>query len=147
MIIEIFGMGCAKCEQLTKNVQRAVEELGIEAQVNKIEDFEMFIRRGITMTPGLVIDGEIRSMGRVPSVNEIKEMIETGCKEMTVQPTSRPQRALLPVDALGWGWHSIPVPEVRTSARFPTTRPNPCPSRDWANSHAWPALAPMEKAS
>ncbi len=88
MIIEIFGMGCVKCKQLMMNVQQAVKELGVEAQVNKIEDFEMLIRRGITMTPGLVIDGEIRSMGRVPSVIEIKEMIEVVGKEKTVQPTS-----------------------------------------------------------
>ena len=77
MIIEIFGLGCSNCERLMNNAQRAVDELGIEAQIIKVEDFEMLIREGITMTPGLVIDGEIRSMGRVPSVEEIKEMIET----------------------------------------------------------------------
>jgi len=87
MIIEIFGMGCNNCERLKKNVQSAVDELGIVAQIIKVEDFEMLIRKGISMTPGLVIDGEIRSMGRVPSVEEIKEMIKTGGKESGTQQT------------------------------------------------------------
>lgn len=88
MIIEVFGLGCSNCEQLANNAQRAVDELGIEAQIIKVEDFEMLIRKGITTTPGLVIDGEIRSMGRVPSVEEIKEMLQTGGKDKETQPAS-----------------------------------------------------------
>jgi small redox-active disulfide protein 2 len=84
MIIEIFGLGCENCELLKNNVQRAVDALNIKAQIIKVEDFEMIIRKGITMTPGLVIDGEIRSMGRVPSVEEIKEIIETTGGGITV---------------------------------------------------------------
>ena len=87
MIIEIFGMGCNNCERLKNNVVRAVDELGIEAQIIKVEDFEKLIRKGITMTPGLVIDDEIRSMGRVPGVEEIMEMIGTAGNKR-VQPTS-----------------------------------------------------------
>ncbi len=88
MMIEVFGLGCNNCERLMNNAQRAINELGIEAQIIKVEDFEMLIRKGITMTPGLVIDGEIRSMGRVPDVEEIKEMIKTGSKESGTQQTS-----------------------------------------------------------
>jgi small redox-active disulfide protein 2 len=88
VIIEILGLGCSNCERLMNNVQRAVDELGIDAQIIKVEDFEMIIRRGITKTPGLVIDGEIRSMGRVPSVEEIKEMIGTVGKEREPHPAS-----------------------------------------------------------
>ena len=64
-----------KCKQVEKNVRVAVEELGPNIEVVKVEDFEELIRRGITMTPGLVIDGEIVAAGRVPAVNEIKDML------------------------------------------------------------------------
>ena len=73
-----------------KNVQQAVDELGIKAQIIKVEDFEMLIRRGITATPGLTIEGEIRSLGRVPSVEEMKEMIEEARKGKAAKPTSNP---------------------------------------------------------
>ena len=88
MIIEVFGTGCSNCEWLMKNAHTAVDELGIEAQIIKVDDFEMLIRKGITMTPGLVIDGEIRSMGRVPSVEEIKEMLQIAGKDKGVQPAT-----------------------------------------------------------
>ncbi len=90
MLIEIFGIGCVNCERLMKYVQQAVDELGVDAQIAKVEDFEMLIRKGITATPGLVIDGEIRSLGRVPSMEEIKEMIQGAGKEESPKPTSDP---------------------------------------------------------
>ncbi|MBI0583203.1 MAG: TM0996/MTH895 family glutaredoxin-like protein [Methanomassiliicoccus sp.] len=73
--IEVFGTGCVNCRQLEKNVRDAVGELGLAIEVIKIEDFETLIKRGITMTPGLAIDGEIVAMGRVPSVEDVKGMI------------------------------------------------------------------------
>jgi len=88
LIIEIFGLGCENCERLKDNVQKAVDELKVEVQIIKEEDFEMIIRKGITKTPGLVIDGEIRSMGRVPSVEEIKEMLQMVGREKGAQPVS-----------------------------------------------------------
>jgi small redox-active disulfide protein 2 len=88
LLIEIFGLGCENCERLKNNVQKAIEELGAKAQIVKVEDLEALIRKGITVTPGLVIDNEIRSMGRVPSVEEIKEMIGTAGKEQTTQRIS-----------------------------------------------------------
>jgi small redox-active disulfide protein 2 len=99
MIIEIFGIGCINCERLRKYVQQAVDELGVEAQIVKVEDFEVLIRRGITATPGLAIDGEIRSMGRVPNAEEIKEMIQEAGKECSPRPTSDPApdaKAIIP---------------------------------------------------
>jgi small redox-active disulfide protein 2 len=71
--IEILGTGCAKCKRLEKNVNEAVAGLGIE--VVKISDINEIASRGAMMTPGLVIDGEIVALGRVPSVDEIKSMI------------------------------------------------------------------------
>jgi small redox-active disulfide protein 2 len=71
--IEVLGTGCAKCKRLEKNVQEAVRGTGIE--VAKITDINEIASRGAMMTPGLVIDGEIVALGRVPSVEEIREMI------------------------------------------------------------------------
>ena len=73
--IEVLGTKCAKCKRVEKNARDAVKELGLNIDVIKIDDFEEIIRRGIMMTPGLVIDGEIVALGRVPSVDEIKSML------------------------------------------------------------------------
>jgi small redox-active disulfide protein 2 len=78
MTIEVFGLGCENCSRLESNVRKAVDELGIVAEVVRVEDFEVLIRRGVKSTPGLAIDGRIASMGRVPSVDQIKEMLGKG---------------------------------------------------------------------
>lgn len=73
--IEVLGTGCAKCRRLFDNVQAAVKELGITAEVVKVEDLDAIVESGVMMTPGLVIDDEIVSEGRVPDVNEIKSLL------------------------------------------------------------------------
>jgi small redox-active disulfide protein 2 len=73
--IEILGTGCAKCKRLYANVQEAVRDLKITADVVKIEDFDEIVNRGVMLTPGLFIDGELRAEGRVPCVDEIKTML------------------------------------------------------------------------
>lgn len=73
--IEVLGTGCAKCKRLEKNVREAVKELGADVEIVKIDDFDEIVKRGIMMTPGLVLDGEIVAAGRVPGVEEIKGMI------------------------------------------------------------------------
>lgn len=75
MKIEIFGTGCAKCKLLEKRVREAVEEIGGDIEIVKIEDIGEIINRGIMATPALAIDGKIKVAGRVPSKEEIKEMI------------------------------------------------------------------------
>ena len=74
--IEIMGTGCAKCKSLAKNVDKAVEELGIEAEVIKVDSLQEILNRGVMMTPGLFIDGEAKAIGRAPSVKEIKELLK-----------------------------------------------------------------------
>jgi small redox-active disulfide protein 2 len=74
--IEVLGTGCAKCKSLAKNVDKAVEELGIEAEVIKIDSLQEILNRGVMMTPGLFIDGEAKAIGRAPSVKEIKELLK-----------------------------------------------------------------------
>jgi len=78
MKIEIFGTGCAKCKKLEENVRKALEELGIDAEIAKVTKIEDIIERGLMMTPGLAIDGEIRSAGRVLSAEEVKKLIQEG---------------------------------------------------------------------
>jgi small redox-active disulfide protein 2 len=73
--IEVLGTGCAKCKRLEKNVREAVSELGLSIDVVKIDDFEEIVRRGLMITPGLAFDGEIVAAGRVPGVEEIRDMI------------------------------------------------------------------------
>ena len=76
--IEILGTGCAKCRRLVKNVEKAVTDLGIDAEIIKIEDITAIMDRGVLLTPGLAIDGELVVSGRVADVQEIKEILQ-GC--------------------------------------------------------------------
>ena len=76
MKIEILGMGCPKCKMLYKNAQAAVKEVGIEAEVIKIEDMDKITSYGVMMTPALVINGEVKTSGKVSSSEEIKKWLK-----------------------------------------------------------------------
>jgi small redox-active disulfide protein 2 len=73
--IEILGTGCAKCKRLYANVQEAVKDLKITADVTKVEELDEIVNRGVMLTPALFINGEVRAEGRVPCVDEIKTML------------------------------------------------------------------------
>jgi small redox-active disulfide protein 2 len=73
--IEILGTGCAKCNRLYANAEQAVKDMGIEAEVVKVDSIDAIAESGVMMTPALIIDGEIVTEGRVPDVNEIKSLI------------------------------------------------------------------------
>ncbi len=75
MKIEVLGTGCAKCKSLAENVRRAVQELGIDAEILKIDDIKEIMDREVMMTPALFIDGELKMMGRTGSVEEIKRLL------------------------------------------------------------------------
>jgi len=75
--IEVLGTGCAKCKSLLRNVERAVQELGIEAEVIRVDSLQEIMDRGIMMIPGLAINGEVKLVGRSPSVEEIKKMLQS----------------------------------------------------------------------
>lgn len=75
MKIEILGMGCAKCKQLMTNVQKAVKDTGVQAEVVKVEDIAQIMNYAVMSTPALVIDGEIKAAGKVLSADEIKSLI------------------------------------------------------------------------
>jgi small redox-active disulfide protein 2 len=73
--IQILGTGCAKCAKLTENAERAAKELGVEAEVEKVTDIKKIIKFGVMMTPGIAIDGEVKAVGKVLSVEEIKKLL------------------------------------------------------------------------
>ncbi|MDK9708152.1 MAG: thioredoxin family protein [Desulforhopalus sp.] len=77
MKIHVLGPGCAKCSQLADGVVAAAGELGIDIELEKVSDFNMIMSFGVMMTPGLVIDGEVKAVGRVPSQVELKEMLKS----------------------------------------------------------------------
>jgi small redox-active disulfide protein 2 len=73
--LQILGTGCAKCKQLTAAAKHAADESGIEYQIEKITDFTRFADFGVMFTPALVVDGELKVAGKVPSVEELKKLI------------------------------------------------------------------------
>ena len=75
MKIEILGSGCAKCKSVEKLVRTVVEELGIQADIVKIEDLQEIINRGIMMTPAVFINGKAKIVGRVPTADELKKLL------------------------------------------------------------------------
>ena len=76
MKIEILGTGCPKCKKLFEAAQQAVKELGVEAEVTKVEDINEIMKFNIMMTPALAVDGEVKVTGRIPRPEEIKKMIQ-----------------------------------------------------------------------
>ena len=76
MKIEIYGSGCAKCKKTEEIVRQVVNELNIKAEISKIEDLQKIIDKGIMMTPAVAIDGEIKILGRVPSTQDVKKILQ-----------------------------------------------------------------------
>jgi small redox-active disulfide protein 2 len=72
MEVKILGPGCAKCHQVEKIVKEAVTESGIEADVEHITDIKKIAEYGVFSTPSVVVDGRVKSVGRIPKKEEIK---------------------------------------------------------------------------
>jgi small redox-active disulfide protein 2 len=73
--IKILGPGCRRCEQLAASTKAAADQLGLEYQLEKVTDITAFADYGVMLSPGLVVDGKVKSQGKVPTVNEIKAML------------------------------------------------------------------------
>ena len=73
--IQILGTGCPKCKKLAENAEAAVKDLGIEYDIEKITNINEIMSFGVMMTPALVVDGDIKAVGKVPSPDEIKGML------------------------------------------------------------------------
>ena len=76
MKIEILGVGCPKCKQLTVNTEEAVKELGVCAEISKVTDIDKITEYGVMMTPALVVDGTVVSYGKVLNKEEIKRILK-----------------------------------------------------------------------
>lgn len=76
MKIQVLGPGCRKCAQLAEQADAAAKELGLEYEIEKISDMNEIMSFGVFMTPGLVVDGEVKSVGKVPSVEALKKMLK-----------------------------------------------------------------------
>ena len=74
----VLGPGCPRCEQLARLAGQAAEELGIEYHLEKLTDIAKFSDFGLMLTPGLVVDGELKVQGKVPSLEDIKAMLAGG---------------------------------------------------------------------
>ncbi|MFN4080739.1 MAG: thioredoxin family protein [Saprospiraceae bacterium] len=75
-VIKVLGTGCVKCKQTEANVKEAIAQLGIEAEVLKVEDIQQIMAYNVLSTPVLVIDEQIKIKGRVAQVNEIVELLK-----------------------------------------------------------------------
>ncbi|MCR4405010.1 MAG: thioredoxin family protein [Candidatus Acetothermia bacterium] len=76
MKIEVLGTGCPKCERTLTNAKQAVAELGLNAEVVKVYDLGEITARGVLLTPALAIDGQVKVSGHIPSVEEIKRLLQ-----------------------------------------------------------------------
>jgi len=76
MTIKVLGPGCTNCKTLEQRTREAVEQLSLDATIQKIDDYQGMSSYGIMSTPGLVIDEKVVSQGRVPTVEAIKKLIQ-----------------------------------------------------------------------
>jgi small redox-active disulfide protein 2 len=73
--IQILGTGCPKCKKLAENTETAAKALGIECAIEKVTDINEIMKFGVMITPALAIDGQVKSVGKVPSPDEIQKML------------------------------------------------------------------------
>jgi len=76
MKIQILGTGCPKCTKLAENAAAAARELGLDHEIVKVKDINEILKFGVMMTPGLAVDGQVKVVGKVPSVAEIKALLQ-----------------------------------------------------------------------
>ena len=76
MKIEVLGMGCSKCHKTTDNIKKALSETGREAEIIEIKDLAAIADYGVMLTPAVVVDGDVKTVGKVPSVEMIKSILE-----------------------------------------------------------------------
>ena len=75
MKIEVLGSGCTKCNKVKEIVEKVVKEAGIDAEIVKVEDIDKILDYGVMVTPGLVIDGDVKIAGKIPSEDKVKEWL------------------------------------------------------------------------
>lgn len=76
MEIKVLGPGCLRCEQTEKHVREALAEAGVDANVEKVTNTMKIAKHGVFATPAVVVDGEVKSVGKIPTKDEIKSWIQ-----------------------------------------------------------------------
>lgn len=77
MKIEVVGPGCQRCKITENNVNEAVKQLGIQAEVTHVYDVAEFARKGVMFTPAVIVDGQVKVSGKIPTVDEIKKILSS----------------------------------------------------------------------
>jgi len=75
MDIKILGTGCSKCDQTEKLVREVVAETGADAQIGKVTDIKSIVKYGVMLTPAVVVDGEVKIVGKIPKKEDIKSWL------------------------------------------------------------------------
>lgn len=73
--IQILGTGCPKCKKLAENTETAAKDLGIEYEIQKVTDINEIMKFGVMVTPALAVDGQVKLVGKVPSVEEVRNLL------------------------------------------------------------------------
>lgn len=76
MQLLILGTGCAKCNTLAQFTEQAAQELGLDYELNKVTDLKQIMALGVMMTPALAVNGSVKVVGKVPSVAELKTILQ-----------------------------------------------------------------------
>jgi small redox-active disulfide protein 2 len=74
--IQILGPGCAKCEKLSEEAEKAAKELGLEYEIVKVKDMKEIMKYGVMSTPGLAVDGKVKAVGKILNAQKIKEFLQ-----------------------------------------------------------------------
>ncbi len=75
MKIQILGTGCPKCKALTEAAENAAKALGVSYEIEKVTDIEKIMSFGVMMTPALVVDGDVKVVGKIPASEELKKLL------------------------------------------------------------------------
>ena len=75
MKVQVYGSGCPKCQALAANAEAAARDLDLDVEIEKVTDLKDIARAGVLLTPGLAVDGELKSTGHLLSVHQIKQFL------------------------------------------------------------------------
>ena len=92
VIIRVLGAGCSRCNKLFRLASQAVRETGVEARVERVEDLAEILSYDILMTPALVIDGAVQAAGRVPGLEELKDLLRAHSSPLRAPRSGRRER-------------------------------------------------------
>ena len=73
--VKVLGPGCPKCKELMKRTEAAVQEFGLDCSVEKVTDIQQITSYGVMITPALVVDGQVKVSGRVPSLDDLRKIL------------------------------------------------------------------------